>query len=179
MLDIRLTWGKAQNPRHAWVSGFCAPRGIRSQILSSPSLRKFCDPARRPASLQVPRLRLSNPSRLLQTATTPEHALGLADLCAERDSNPRRPKPPRLQRGVIDRSTIDASCDAPVLCTNFLSCASPTYTVTCARARPRGRSALLRTSKVKTPSFTSTATEPPSRTPRATIILASGVRILV
>lgn len=30
-------------------------------------------------------------------------------MCAERDSNPRRPKPPRLQRGVIDHSTIDAS----------------------------------------------------------------------
>lgn len=31
-------------------------------------------------------------------------------LCAGRDLNPRRPKPPRLQRGVIDHSTTDAHC---------------------------------------------------------------------
>ena len=36
-------------------------------------------------------------------------------LCAGRDSNPRRPKPPRLQRGVIDRSTTDAFCNARTL----------------------------------------------------------------
>lgn len=36
------------------------------------------------------------------------HALGLADLCAERDSNPRRINPPDLQSGALDRSAIDA-----------------------------------------------------------------------
>ena len=42
------------------------------------------------------------------STTKTEAFLGLVIWCAGRDSNPRRPKPPRLQRGVIDHSTTDA-----------------------------------------------------------------------
>ena|GEM_PF-3756704 len=84
------------------------PRGIRSQIIQSPSRLNFRDPGSRPVVLDGCPLRPSNPSRQLQKPQNQRHALVLGCLCAERDSNPRRPKPPRLQRGVIDRSTIDA-----------------------------------------------------------------------
>ena len=60
------------------------------------------------AAVWVPRARPRIPPGCYKKRTKPETCSGFGFLCAGRDSNPRRPKPPRLQRGVIDRSTTDA-----------------------------------------------------------------------
>src|SRR3989344_278219 len=122
-------------------------------------------------------------------------------LCAGRDSNPRSPKALGLQPSAFDRSATDACISilsnyAPLANLYRDNCRSDTdvfdYAPTAAFARavaPRVRSGPLRTSKMNSMSFppeadppladTSTITLPPSITPRAIIILAICVSILV
>jgi hypothetical protein len=87
-----------------------APRGIRPRTNFGPVEPKFFSALEiRPVLLNgIPRISFRIPLGSYKR-TNPKTCLGFGFLCAERDSNPRRPKPPRLQRGVIDHSTIDAS----------------------------------------------------------------------